>query len=309
MKLGFSLPQVGDLAGRENVSLVARRAEELGFDSVWVIDRLMIPDQPRAPYPASADGILPEAFKRVLDPLDTLSFVAAITERVGLGSSILNLPFYNPALLARRLATLDVLSGGRAQIGFGVGWSPDEFEAVGTAFTNRGKRTDEAIQVLKAIWGPDPVAFDGEFYKIAKSVIGLKPVQEPHPPIYFAAYNPAAMRRTALHGNGWARAGIPLEVMAQMFGQIKAMAAEAGCDPDAMEMVVRPSQRILDQPLGSDRAQFSGAVEQVVGDLVALQGIGATEVIFDVQFSPTVGSIDDYLDAMDEIYTPTKAAS
>lgn len=307
MKLGFALPQIAALAGRGSLTAAARRAEELGFDSVWVLDRLMVPEQPQAPYPATPDGSLPDEFKRVLDPLETLTFVAAITERVTLGTSILNLPYYNPVLLARAFASLDVLSGGRARAGFGVGWSPDEYQAVGTSFTDRGKRADEALAVIRAVWGPDPLSFEGEFYQVAMSTIGLKPVQQ-HLPIYMAAYTPRAMQRVALHTDGWAAAGIPLDGMEQMFGGIKAMAAEAGRDAAGLEMVVRANVHLSDEPIGDDRFIFTGTVEQIVEDVVASQGIGATEVLFDVQFSPGGDSIDGYLDAMERLYSASKAA-
>ncbi len=123
MRLGFALPQVGPLAGPEALTRVAKGAEDLGFDSLWVLDRVLWPVEPQLPYPVG-DGTLPEVYKNVLDPLETLTFVAAHTTKIGLGTSVLNIPFYNPTLLARRLSTLDVLSGGRLQVGFGNGWSP-----------------------------------------------------------------------------------------------------------------------------------------------------------------------------------------
>ena len=131
MRIGFALPQVGSAVGPETLVTAAQRAEDLGFDSLWVLDRILWPTNPRAPYPIG-DGSLPVKYKSVLDPLETLTFVAAHTRRIALGTSVLNLPWYNPVLLARQLTTLDVLSAGRLQIGFGIGWSPDEYEAADT---------------------------------------------------------------------------------------------------------------------------------------------------------------------------------
>src|SRR5262245_55327176 len=128
MRLGFALPQMGSIAGPDPISKVARRAEELGYSSLWVLDRLLYPVNPRVPYPIG-DGSLPQRYKRVLDPVQILTFAAARTEKIGVGTSILNLPWYNPVLLARTLATLDVLSNGRLRVGFGIGWSPDEYDA------------------------------------------------------------------------------------------------------------------------------------------------------------------------------------
>src|SRR5690348_12676364 len=148
MRLGFALPQIGAIAGPESITAIAQRGEALGFDSLWVLDRILWPLQPQVPYPVG-DGSLPEGYKRVLDPLDTLTFAAALTQRIALGTSVLNLPWYNPVLLARRLSTLDVLSRGRLRVGFGMGWSPDEYEAAGSPWQQRGKRADEYVQALK----------------------------------------------------------------------------------------------------------------------------------------------------------------
>jgi alkanesulfonate monooxygenase SsuD/methylene tetrahydromethanopterin reductase-like flavin-dependent oxidoreductase (luciferase family) len=124
----------------------------LGFDSLWVIERILWQSSPRPPYPIG-DGSLPVKYKNVLDPLETLTFAAAHTRRVALGTSVLDLPWYNPVLLARQLTTLDVLSAGRLRIGFGTGWSPDEYEAAGVPWEERGKRADEIIQALKKSTG------------------------------------------------------------------------------------------------------------------------------------------------------------
>jgi alkanesulfonate monooxygenase SsuD/methylene tetrahydromethanopterin reductase-like flavin-dependent oxidoreductase (luciferase family) len=156
MRFGFTLPQSSSGAGPEGVVAVARRAEEIGYDSLWVIERLLYPVQPQAPYPATADGSLPPPYTRSLDPLAVLAFVAAHTTRARIGSTIINLPFYNPVLLARHLASIDVLSGGRLSVGFGLGWSPDEFEAVGVPMNDRGRRAEEALRLIQAIWTENP---------------------------------------------------------------------------------------------------------------------------------------------------------
>ena len=138
MRVGISLPQLGPQASPESLIKVARHAEEIGYDSVWVLERLLWPLAPKEPYPATPDGSLPETYQIVLDPIETLTFVAAHTQKVQLGTSVLVLPYHTPIQLARRIATLDVLSGGRALVGVGAGWSRDEFEAVGTPFERRG---------------------------------------------------------------------------------------------------------------------------------------------------------------------------
>jgi alkanesulfonate monooxygenase SsuD/methylene tetrahydromethanopterin reductase-like flavin-dependent oxidoreductase (luciferase family) len=137
---------MGPAASAENIVRVAKKAEELGYETLWVTERLLFPASPRSPYPASPDGSLPDVYKTVLDPVESLTYVAAQTSKIGLGTSVLDSPYYNPVMLARRLTTLDVLSNGRLRLGMGLGWSEDEYEASGAAMTQKGKRADEFIQ-------------------------------------------------------------------------------------------------------------------------------------------------------------------
>src|SRR5262249_9038834 len=245
-------PQVGPAAGPQAIMHVAQRAEALGYDSVWVTERLLYPLKPQTPYPGTPDGSLPEVYKTVFDPLETLTFVAAQTKRIAVGTSVLNMPFYNPVLLARRLTTLDVLSGGRLRVGLGQGWSKDEYDAVGSAPRGLGRRADEFIQVLKTVWTTDPVEFHGRYFQIPASIIQPKPVQKPHPPLYLAAYSPGALKRAATLANGWNPTGVPLDGMKQMMAGLKEMAKAAGRDPASVELVVRANLAIAQQAVGED---------------------------------------------------------
>ncbi len=301
MRLGFNLPQIGPAAGPEAIVRVAQRAEELGYDSVWVTERLLYPIEPQTPYMATPDGSLPEAYKTVLDPLESLTFVAGQTSRVALGTSILDLPYYNPVMLARRLTTLDVLSGGRLRLGLGLGWSQDEFDAVGASMKGRGKRADEFISVLKAIWTTDPVEFQGEFYQVPKSVILPKPVQKPHPPIYLAAFSPGGLKRTATMANGWLPAGLPPDAMKQMIAGLSDMAQQAGRDPNELEVVVRANILVTDEALGEDRWIFTGSSEQIRSDIAATREVGVAEIHFDPSVSPDGVSVDGFLSRMEQM--------
>jgi probable F420-dependent oxidoreductase len=297
MRLGIVLPQVGPCAGPDSLTRVATRAEELGFDSAWVTERLLVPVAPSAPYPV-ADGRIPEEYKTSLDPLDALTFVAGQTSKISLGTSILNLAWYNPVLLARRLTTLDVLSKGRLRVGFGMGWSPEEYEAAGSSWATRGKRFEEALQVIKLIWTTDPVEFKGDFFSIPRSFIGPKPVQKPHPPVYMAAYTPAALARVARFADGWNPVGIPPAGVAQMFEGIKAAAQEAGRDPSKLELLMRANTEVTESALGDDRGTFCGTPEQIAADIAETREIGATELFFDPTFDPAVRSVDDLLERL-----------
>jgi probable F420-dependent oxidoreductase len=299
MRIGFALPNIGPVATAEAVAKVAQRAESLGYESLWTIERLLWPLKPQTPYPATPDGLLPESYKHILDPLDTLTFAAASTKKIALGPSVLDIPYHNPVVLARRLTTIDFLSNGRLRLGLGLGWSKDEMDATGADLKKRGAIADEFIQVLKTIWTTDPVEFNGKFYKVPKSYISRKPVQKRHPPIYMAAFAPPALKRLATLADGWNPVGIPIDGMAQMFGSIKQMAKDAGRDPSALKMVVRANVEISDKPPGTKRAIFSGTLEEIKQDVVGCRKIGADELFFDPTFQAK--SLNEWLTLMEQL--------
>jgi probable F420-dependent oxidoreductase len=285
MKIGVAVPNVGPVATPEAVKTVAQKAEALGYYSLWTVERLLWPLKPQAPYPATPDGSLPEVYKYMLDPLDTLTFAAAYTSKIRLGTSVLDMPYYNPVTLARRLSTIDILSQGRLNVGLGLGWSPDEMEATGADMKVRGARADEFLQVLKAIWTTDPAEFHGKFFSLPKSYINAKPVQKPHPPIYIAAFAPTALKRVATMADGWNPTGVPVEGMQQMFAGIRQMAEAAGRDPNELKMIVRGNLVETIKPVEGQRAPFVGSVEQMKEDIAACEKMGADEVFLELGFT------------------------
>jgi len=300
MDIGFALPNIGPVGTIEAVTKVARRAEALGYSSLWTVERLIYPLNLQTPYPATPDGSLPEPYRRVLDPLDSLTYVAPLTKKIKLGTSVLDMPYYQPVVLARRLSTIDYLSNGRLRVGLGLGWSKDEMDATGADMTKRGAMADEFLQVLKAVWTTNPVEFQGKFYKVPKCYIDLKPVQKPHPPIYLAAFVPAALKRLATMADGWNPVLIPAPGMAEMFGAIRKMAQEAGRDPSSLVLIVRALMNLTPQPLGKDRGIFSGSFEQIADDVKACAAIGASEVFIDPAFGPDGQSLDHWLSLLDQ---------
>jgi len=218
----------------------------------------------------------------------------------------LNLPWYNPVLLARRLTTLDILSRGRLRVGFGIGWSPDEYEAAGATWQDRGKRADESIEVLKKIWTSDPVEFQGSHYRIAKSFIGPKPVQKPHPPIYMAAFTPSAMKRVAVEANAWLPVGIPLGGVGAMFDGIRNMAKEAGRDPSALELIVTAGVEIHTKPIEKERTEFTGTIEQIGEDFATARKLGAAEIAIYAQFLSPKETAEDLVARMEELWRIAK---
>ncbi len=298
MKLGFALPQLGPQASRDGLIKVAARAEQLGYDSLWVLERLLWPVAPRVPYPASADGKLPEIYQNVLDPIETLTFVAARTERIKLGTSVIVLPYHNPVILARRLATLDQLSGGRLLCGFGLGWSPDEFEAAGVPFESRGARAEEFLRLLVQIWTSDVVEFKGKFYTVPASKIGPKPLPratQPHPPIYLAGFVPRSLERAARFAQGWNPVLMgPLDQLAASIKKLRELAAKQGRRPEQMEVVTRFYPQLDERP-------SSESISKIAAEVKKLEEVGVTEIIIDLNFSPRFSDLSAMLEALEQL--------
>jgi probable F420-dependent oxidoreductase len=202
MKAGILLPQSGDSATRDNVLHIAKEAERESLDSVWVFERLLWPLKPQTPYAGTPDGTLPVEYQNVLDPLETLTYLAGNTDKISLGTCVIDKLFHNPVVLARRFATLDILSHGRAIAGLGIGWSKDEYEVSGVPYKHRGERANEFLQLLKRIWTDEVVEFKGQFYSIPASKIGPKPLQKPHPPILLGGFSPNTFLRIVNYADG-----------------------------------------------------------------------------------------------------------
>src|ERR671919_2050410 len=248
MKIGLALPHLGPDATKENIIKLAVDAENEGFDSLWVAERLLWPLKPQTPYVATPDGSLPTFYQNVFDPIETLTFVAAHTNKIALGTSVIDMLFHNPVVLARRFATLDVLSEGRAICGLGIGWSKDEYQASNIPFKDRGRRADEFIQALKKIWTDDVVEFNGECYSIPASKIGPKPIQKPHIPIYMGGFSENTYSRIVNYdANGWLGGiGGPLEYLEDTVKTIKDKAKRANKDPNNFKVTLLTSPKIFD---------------------------------------------------------------
>lgn len=287
MKIGFSLPQIGKQAGPDGLVKVAEAVEKLGYDSLWVLDRLMWPLKPRDPYPVTPDGHLPEEYQSVLDPIETLTFAAAVTKKVQLGMSVLVAPYQGPVIAARRIATLDVLSKGRVLCAVGAGWSRDEYEACSVPFQHRDERMAELLRAMIAVWTQDTVEFKGKFYAIAPSKIGPKPVQKPHPPVYQAAYAPKSMRRTAELADGWNPGGPPnWDWLIEQTKTLKTLTKAAGRDPNKMEVVLRAFVSLGEQPRPANGWLFTGTFDQIKADAKRAAEIGVSHIQLETQFNP-----------------------
>jgi probable F420-dependent oxidoreductase len=294
MRLGVALPTTGDSASAETITEVARTAERIGLHSLWTFERLLSP---------TAGGLmdgravpLPDAYNSVMAPLEVLAFAAAQTTRITLGTSIMVALLHNPADLARRFATLDRLSGGRAVAGLGQGWMAQEFEAAGVPLSNRGPRFTEFVEVLRAVWAPDPVSYDGRFYRIAESNIGPKPVQEGGVPILAGAASPGGIRRAARLGLGLNPVWFGWEALEGTVQAYRATAAEAGHDPATLPVIVRVNQFPAAQP-SADGASPTGSPDQILEAIPRLERIGVTEVLWNLDEGP----VEDQLPRLAEL--------
>ncbi|MCE3243402.1 MAG: flavin-dependent oxidoreductase, F420-dependent methylene-tetrahydromethanopterin reductase, partial [Deltaproteobacteria bacterium] len=185
---------------------------------------------------------------------------------------------------------------------------PDEYEAAGAAWQDRGKRADESIEILKKIWTSDPVEFHGKYYRIAKSFIGPKPVQKPHPPIYMAAFTPSALKRVATQADAWLPVGIPLSGVGAMFDGIKNMAKEAGRDASALELIITAGVEIHKTPIEKERVEFTGTPEQIGEDFAAARKLGAAEITIYAQFLPSGETAEDFITRMETLWAIAKQA-
>ena len=245
MRFGITLPQFGPVAAPGLIDGFARQAEELGYESLWVGDRVLAPLKPSRPYPGyTAEKPLPPAFGNFMDPLAVLTAAAAVTQRARLGSSTLNATWYHPLLLGRTLTTVDQLSRGRLDAGFGLGWMETEYEALGIPWTGRGARLEETLDVLRAMWTTNPVQHEGSLWAVPPSTLDLRPVQPGGPPVLLAGYGPRALDRVGRRASGWLPSivpgrGLTVAMLDKPWQTIAAAAEAAGRDPGTLRRELR----------------------------------------------------------------------
>jgi probable F420-dependent oxidoreductase len=296
MELGFALPHLGPIASRDNVRQVAIEAERLGYHSLWTNERLLKPVNPKTPYPGNPEGVLDWQYETVFEHLTTLTYASALTERIRLGVSLINLPFHNPVQLAKRIATMDQLSGGRIDIGLGLGWSEDEAAVTNTPFETRGRRGGEYIEAMKALWADDPVEYHGDYVDVPLGEFGPKPVQKPHPPLYMGAFAPVALRRAGRMADGFTACCAPVDAILQMREAVQGFATEAGRDGASLPTVVRCLVHRTDEPLADEgRPVAHGTWDQIHEDVMRLDEAGVEVTFFDVNFVTDVDGTDALL--------------
>jgi probable F420-dependent oxidoreductase len=291
--LGFGLPVAGRWATTQTIGRIARRAEQLGYASLWTFQRVL--------YTEDVDP----SHRSVLDPVVALALVAGQTDRIRLGTATICAPFTAPALLAKSLTSLDVLSGGRLTVGLGLGWSAQEYVAAGVPRERRGARMDEYLRCLQALWTEDPVEFAGDFYTVPRAHVGPPPVQRPHPPLLLGGTVAPALRRAGRLAQGWiASSRHDLSTLGASIETVRAGARDAGRNPAAVQIVVRGVVDLVDEDPGPARRPLQGTREQVLGDLARLREQGVTEVFFDLNLSPRAGV--EYAERVLDAFAPTR---
>jgi len=302
MRYGFYLPTRGALASRPAIMTLARAGEAIGFHSAMIADHVVFPVASRSRYPYTVSGEHP-SHGDALEQLTMLGFVAGATERLRLVTSVMILPYRNPVLTAKMLATVDVLSGGRVTVGVGVGWLEEEFAALGAPdFAQRGAVSDEYLRILRTLWTRSPASFSGKFYSFEDIRCEPAPLQRPYPPIWVGGHSTPALRRAARYGDGWhpvgAIAAVPLppEEMVAKLAKLRELTEAEG--RDFAQLTISYKAPLYDVALPAadgGRRPFSGAPGQVAEDIRRFAGIGVHELIFDFRGE----SLADSLGAME----------
>jgi probable F420-dependent oxidoreductase len=299
VRYGFYLPTRGPLATRDGVLALAREGERLGLHSAMIADHIVFPVSSESEYPYTLDGKHPSGGD-ALETFSILGVVAGATERLRLVTSVLVLPYRNPVLTAKMVASLDVLSGGRVTLGVGVGWLKEEFDALRSPdFDKRGAVTDEWIAIFKRLWTQSPASFNGKFYSFSDIRGEPLPLQKPHPPIWVGGHSPAALRRTARHGDGWHPVGavaaspLPPHEMRAHLATLKRLCDAEGRDFAALTISYKaPLYDTAIPDRDGERRSFSGTAGQIAEDIRSFAAIGVHELIFDFRGQSLAGSVE-----------------
>jgi probable F420-dependent oxidoreductase len=279
MDLGITLPTSGPHASPYAIIKMAQEAERLGYAAVWTYERLLYP-LADVPQPGGPPRPLPDHYRTTYEPIETLAYVAAKTSHVKLGISVMGALFHVPVVLARRMATLDQFSGGRVIAGLGQGWIRQEFMTANVPLKRRGRGLEEFIAAMRAAWGPDPVRFEGRFYRIPLSEINPKPVRREGIPILLGGFAPAAIERAARVADGLNPIAFTFDALAGMVNQFRAAARAAGRDPASLKIMVRANTPMTDPAMIADRPFLGGSPEQIACDLQRLRELDIDHVLF-----------------------------
>lgn len=261
MHVGVYVPLGNGNATAEVVRAVGREVEDRGFESIWLPEHVVLFDDYESQYPYAEEGKFPAGGDAgLLEPLTALTYLAAVTDRVRLGTGICLVPQRNPVYTAKAVTDLDSLSGGRVDFGIGIGWLREEFSALNVPFERRGQRTDEYLEIMRSLWTEDTSEYHGELYDLTPCRLYPKPVQSPHPPIHVGGESDAAMARTARYGQGWFGFNRLPDQVPEATARLEAALAAEGRTRDEVQVTicpylnpVTPEQVVQYAELGVDR--------------------------------------------------------
>jgi len=239
MDVGLHAIGIGSGADPSVIRAVAGEADAVGFSTLWSGEHVVMVDRPHSKYPYAPDGqiaVAPDA--DWLDPLVALAFVAAATTRIRVATGILLLPQHNPVVVAKQAASIDVLSGGRFMLGVGIGWSSEEFAALGVPFRGRSRRTREAVEVMRTLWREDVASYEGEFVQFHEVRSYPKPLRDRRVPIVLGGNSDAALDRVAAYGDGWYGFNLSTSEIVERLGALRDRCRRAGRDPGTLEIAV-----------------------------------------------------------------------
>jgi probable F420-dependent oxidoreductase len=280
MKLGICLPHYGRPIEVGRMLEVARRAEDRGLDSVWVTDHVIVPEQAHVIYRED-----------MLDPLAVLPWLAGVTHRVALGTSVVILPYRSPIPVAKLLASVDVLSGGRLIVGAAIGWLEGEFDALGVPFKERASRSDEALELLRALWTQKHPKIQTKRHRVQDVVMSPMPLQKPRPPLYIGGSSEAAFRRVARLGDGWHASSTNHDAFRQGADTVRRLWKEAGREGSPYFSLRIPilvdgiHRAAVDMGLIRGRHTLNGSAKQIAEELHGFQALGCGHVALEVSYS------------------------
>jgi probable F420-dependent oxidoreductase len=241
MRIGMTAVGIGKAARPRTLKAVAENADRLGFGTLWAPEHVVLFDEHQSKYPYSDDGrFLAGSTIDLLDPFIGLTYVAAHTSHIRLATGICLVPEHNPLVLAKVIASLDFLSGGRFALGVGIGWSAEEFAALGIPFERRAQRTTEYIEVMRKLWGEEKSSFEGEFVRFADARCFPKPPRGGKVPIIFGGESRPALKRVARHGDGWFGVNLNPQQAEEKIAELHALMKAGGRDPKEVEIIISP---------------------------------------------------------------------
>lgn len=281
IRVGVQVPQFGPHASQEAILEFATTAERLGLDSLWVSDHVVLPTASAGDYPYQRGGLPIENMSPFFEAIATLSYLAGVTERVRLGTSVLVAPYRHPVLAAKMLATVDVLSRGRLVIGLGAGWLPEEFALTGAPpFERRGAVLDEIVAIYDRLWSDRITSFDGDQWSLGEMVFDPPPAQRPRPPIWIGGNSRAALRRAARIGDGWHAARMAPPDLARKIHELRDLVVDAGREPRSVEPSLTCLLRFSDTPVDPVRQRdLVGSPEAVTDLLFRYAEAGARTIV------------------------------